>query len=1098
MYDQSTSALIRSTPDLDGLDRENLPDILTEAFAQIAAARVRFRQSADGIPEDLQELIESIRRLAFTNEALVSVVPEREDRSAAAFVAATAHQLSFNADQLLDQEAERASLETSTITSDIAAMLLFLVAEASADAAEIARAIRQEGQKPIESSLIAGLCDLATGRLLSLIERPIPEKENIYSDDFGESATHALYLEILRGVHTLAHKLLGDPLEGAADPIDMFRKVRNLSVGENVEYIDDSEPAIGSAFAGPCHLASLLIAVSKDLIESAVSNILPPNGVDQKAWQQSIRRVARNRPYLWRNHRDAIEQGYLSPGTSAAVGFPTGAGKSTLAELKINATLLLGKSVIFLCPTHALVEQTASGLRSAFPAASVQGERQDEFGFASESGELEEIFVMTPEACLAQMSIEPSVFEDVGLLVFDECHLLHPSDKPNDRRAIDAMLCILILPQIAEGLDFLLLSAMMKNTDDIAEWINELTGRPCLPLSLAWKPTRQLRGSIVYRQETIDDLEAVLRMARRKGETKAPGVNDKRQLNALPLALFSLKQTWATKKRNDYTLVQLMDETVQLSGNKYWKLTPNAVAISSAVTSAAVESGIKTLVFFQTIKNAASAAKQMSDFLGKVSIKLIETEARWAQMATLELGGSEHLYMRLKNGRAVDAAAVHHGLLLAEERFLCESIYKRRNGIKALAATSTLAQGMNLPSELVIIGEDSRFDEAKDKREVLQAQELLNAAGRAGRAGESASGIVLVVPGKVIGFDATDSKIGNHWNALQKIFGQSDQCLTIDDPLTAILDRVHAGLDTTGDNEKYAIARLATGNDQEAQLESLSIAIRSSFGGYLAQKNHNAEWLTQRIEAAKNFYSDQGQETERELVENQVAASLGLSLDLVKQLSAALENNGPKKDATVPTWRKWFFRWLSNNPELIEHVFRPETLADLFGKKKYEALDTAQKKAAMVLPILSKLVWLWMKGAPLKELELALGTAPQNLKTCIGGRRFVLRVIPELSFLFGLPALLHERSQAGEENPTPLPAAMSQLGRCVKNGFNFHEKVALNVHLRRARLTRREIHQHFAALKPHLTHASVEETWEQTLDRVERAIELEVVSRELD
>ncbi|MEQ9379307.1 MAG: hypothetical protein RJP95_00465 [Pirellulales bacterium] len=463
---------------------------------------------------------------------------------------------------------------------------------------------------------------------------------------------------------------------------------------------------------------------------------------------------------------------------------------------------------------------------------------------------------------------------------------------------------------------------------------------------------------------------------------------------------------------------------------------------------------------------------------------------------TLELGGPEHLYMRLKNGRALDAAAVHHGLLLPEERFLCESIYKRRNGIKALAATSTLAQGMNLPSELVIIGEDSRFDEANDKREILQAQELLNAAGRAGRAGESASGIVLVVPGKVIGFDDTDSKIGNHWTALQKIFGQSDQCLTIDDPLTAILDRVHAGLGSTGDIEKYAIARLAKGNDQESQLESLSGAITSSFGGYLARKNENAAWLAERIDTAKNFYSDQGQETERELIENQVAASLGLSLELVKRLSSALESDGPETNATIPKWRKWFFRWLSNNPELIEQVFRPETLADLFGKKKYEALDTAQKKAAMALPILSKLVWLWMRGAPLKELELALGTAPKNLKTCVGARRFVLRVIPELSFLFGLPALLHERAQAGEDSLTPLPAAMSQLGRCVKNGFNFHEKAALAQILRKARLTRREIHQHYAVVKPFLSPANPGESWEQTVERVERATELELNARD--
>src|SRR3546814_17162402 len=76
--------------------------------------------------------------------------------------------------------------------------------------------------------------------------------------------------------------------------------------------------------------------------------------------------MARQRPYLWRNHRAAIERGYLAQGVSSAISFPTGAGKSTLAELKIATALLRNAKVVFLAQTHALVGQTTRALQSTF------------------------------------------------------------------------------------------------------------------------------------------------------------------------------------------------------------------------------------------------------------------------------------------------------------------------------------------------------------------------------------------------------------------------------------------------------------------------------------------------------------------------------------------------------------------------------------------------------------------------------------------------------------------------------------------------------------------------------------------------------------
>lgn len=164
MYDRDTATLIRATPSLKGLDRQALPDLLTKTFAQIAAARIRLRDSDEENPEELASFVEKMRRLAYTNEALVSVLPQREDRSAAAFVAATVHQLCFNADSLFEDVSEPTFIGIRGISNDIAAMLLFMVAEATADASEVSKTMIWRASDPIEEALIASCQDLASGQ----------------------------------------------------------------------------------------------------------------------------------------------------------------------------------------------------------------------------------------------------------------------------------------------------------------------------------------------------------------------------------------------------------------------------------------------------------------------------------------------------------------------------------------------------------------------------------------------------------------------------------------------------------------------------------------------------------------------------------------------------------------------------------------------------------------------------------------------------------------------------------------------------------------------------------------------------------------------
>src|SRR5580693_9307362 len=124
--------------------------------------------------------------------------------------------------------------------------------------------------------------------------------------------------------------------------------------------------------------------------------------------------MAGQRPYLWRNHREAIAKSYLEQGVSSAISFPTGAGKSTLAELKIATALLRGEKVVFLAPTHALVGQTTRALQKTFNRFEVIGDIDDEVTF-DDSYVLPGVTVTTPERCLMLMATQPDVFADLGL-----------------------------------------------------------------------------------------------------------------------------------------------------------------------------------------------------------------------------------------------------------------------------------------------------------------------------------------------------------------------------------------------------------------------------------------------------------------------------------------------------------------------------------------------------------------------------------------------------------------------------------------------------------------------------------------------------------
>jgi hypothetical protein len=1087
MFDATTAALIRAAPPLEGLDLDNLPKRLTEAFADIVSARIRLRgATAEVDDEALLGTVAKLRHLAAAHETYAALLPNRENRASAAFVAASAHQAISLA---LRGAYAPSHVDIAAVSPDVCATLLFLLAEAHADAAEAAkRIVPAANAGPIERALLFAIRNLAQGRLGEIVGADEPELD-VDGNDLGFRALDALRLLLLRGVTNLARQLrlrvdVAPEAGGVVSASALFAQVRALA-SEPIDGAGVAGETLLSLYPGPLHLANLLLGLEGDLLGTALSRIPTPGGVDDNGWWQTLRRMAGQRPYLWRNHREAIAKSYLEQGVSSAISFPTGGGKSTLAELKIATALLRGERVIFLAPTHALVGQTQRSLKGTFQDYSILADIDENVGI-DDVVMLGEVTVMTPERCLMLLSVDSDAFAGLGLIVFDECHLLHPREDDRSRRGLDAMLAILNLTRIAPDADLLLLSAMMKNTQEIADWIAHLTGRQCLMLDLSWKPTRQVRGCVVYPAEQINALKAILAQARIHYPNHAgPPVSVKNALLAQPFGLFSLLQTWSTTDRSDYALQQLLGDGRLLSAGRSkggsWYLTPNGNETSCAIAAAAASAGMKTLVFVQTTVFCESCVKGYLARVAASQITLTEEERKWRTLAEEEMGGADYCYMKLaSDGTLRTGSASHHALLLREERELHESLFRRPDGIRVLFATSTLAQGMNLPSEVVIISGDSRFDSQADKMQKLEAHELLNAAGRAGRAGEGAQGVVLLVPSKVIDFDDQNNQISGHWMDLQAIFEQADQCLVIDDPLKVVLDRIHDGVTQTGASA-YLLSKLplaVAGADDDPA----AVLISRSFGAYRALAAADADWLSTRVASALAARATLALPESDRWIE-QVSGATGLSVALLQQIVERQDAgafSGTALEVVVA-----LLDWLDAHPSQLLSLVRPESLEEMFGRL-YKSLANDEARGEHALFWLRKLWPIWMSGVPLCELEKAFLGRSTNLKQCRNARQFAARLVPDLAFLAGLPGRLLATRLRAAGDETPVPTVLATLSGVVREGCDGADSLAVRLHATRA-VSRVAARKHYETIRQHIQPGDPNESFDDTIKRIRQA-----------
>lgn len=647
---------------------------------------------------------------------------------------------------------------------------------------------------------------------------------------------------------------------------------------------------------------------------------------------------------------------------------------------------------------------------------------------------------MTPERCLTLLNTSSDFFLNLGLVIFDEFHLIHGTDIKKDRRSVDAMYCLLSLFTFIPQADYLLISAMVENGNEICEWLKSITRRECILFNSSWKPTRQLHGCIVYEENDITILNNSIRKVRRQAQTASPPSKLKRELTISPNVFFSLKNIWETTENEDYFKAPIIDQSVTLGISNYWQLTSNRNEIAAKLAIHFCQLGLKTLVFVDDPRIANSTAKKISDELGnrKNNYSTFIDQNNSIICLDQELGGIEGSYFHNHEN-----VGIHHGLLFPLERNLIEEYFKGTNGSIALVATATLAQGINLPAEIVIIAGDDRFDEEKGSREDIKPHELLNAAGRAGRAGQSSQGAVLLIPGNIVTIN--DSLISKRWWSLkEKVFSKGDQCLNILDPLEFFLDSLANHSEHLDNDQINILYRFKSENLSENETKKL---MNNSFYAYKSIKEKNSEKFDQQVINLLKRRKELDDLSEDIIWTKEISFKTGIDPSLILDLANAIDKEDFKSfmNYKVLDYVDWYFNWLQSNNAFLEKIYlKPSSINQI---KKVVGLKLEENRVEEIihrLPILRDLLKQYLSGETLKTLNDSIPNSlrPDTSPYLIKARNFVIRLIPEISFSFGLISMiLIEKAQQKNIDKEELSWTIRALGSCIREGFDEVEKL---------------------------------------------------------
>lgn len=191
----------------------------------------------------------------------------------------------------------------------------------------------------------------------------------------------------------------------------------------------------------------------------------------------------------------------------------------------------------------------------------------------------------------------------------------------------------------------------------------------------------------------------------------------------------------ATHVKSEWRPVRLREgifygKGIQFLDNERYEVHSDQEDASLALAEDAVKGGGSTIVFVSTRKSTEALAERLATaircYLPEDSKTVLHDAAEGLK------GGPEGTAIESRLAKCMlGGAAFHHAGLRAKERQLVENLFKAGH-LRALAATPTLAAGVNLPARRVVVRDLFRYD-VNEGNQPIPVLEYKQMAGRAGR-----------------------------------------------------------------------------------------------------------------------------------------------------------------------------------------------------------------------------------------------------------------------------------------------------------------------------------------------------------------------------
>lgn len=450
---------------------------------------------------------------------------------------------------------------------------------------------------------------------------------------------------------------------------------------------------------------------------------------------------------LWPSQTEAAARA-ADQSDDLVVSLPTSAGKTRIAELCILRCLAGGKRVVFVTPLRALSAQTETTLQRIFgPLGMTISALYGSIGvsgFDEDAIRERNIVVATPEKIDFALRNDPSLLDDVGLLVFDEGHMIGPNER---EVRYEVQIQRLLRRPDAPDRRIVCLSAILPDgdqLDDFAAWLRR--DHPGGLIKNDWRPTRLRFGEVVWTSPTA-------RLNLRVGDER-PWVQ-RFLTGATP-------PNWIPPKRRRTRLFP--DDQRELCLATAWRL---------------VDDGQTVLIFCPERRSVEPFAGAIVDLHERGALRsLLKADPNVLSTAIALgeewLGAGSAILKCLRLG-----VALHHGALPTAYRKEVERLL-RENILKVTISSPTLAQGLNLSATAVVMYSLHRAGER------IEISEFKNVIGRAGRAYVDVEGIVLFPM-----FDDIPKKRRN-WEALITDLGARNMESGLALLVWTLLKRMHA------------------------------------------------------------------------------------------------------------------------------------------------------------------------------------------------------------------------------------------------------------------------------------------------------------------